>query len=196
MFRFLKTIRERRATAEKLYQTALAQARQPFFYKDHGVADSVDGRFELTVLHTFLVWNRIRGEGRDGAKLAQALFDVMFTDMERALRLMGVGDLGVPHHMRRMMRGFKGRALAYRNGLDNPDDPEVLLEALSRNLFGTVEEIKDDAPLRWFADYMKAQAGFLARQPWNDISKGIISFQGRADEQQNTKEPPDSRVAA
>ena len=39
-------------------------------------------------------------------------------------------------------------------------------------------------------------AGFLARQPWTDISQGTISFQGNADEQQNAKKPPDSRVAA
>jgi cytochrome b pre-mRNA-processing protein 3 len=196
MLGFVKTIRKRQETAEKLYQAALAQARHPYFYADHGVPDTVTGRFEMTVLHAFLVWNRLRAEGPKGRKLAQALFDVMFIDMERALRLIGVGDLSVPHHMKRMMRGFKGRALAYRDGLENPDDPEVLLSALSRNLFGTIEEITDDAPLHWFAEYIRGKAGFLARQSWSAIAQGIVLFEGAVNEQENTENSAGPRMAA
>jgi cytochrome b pre-mRNA-processing protein 3 len=196
MLRLFVKGKERRETAKKLYQAVLTQARRPQFYVEHGVPDNVNGRFELTVLHAFLVWNRIRGEGREGALLAQALFDVMFVDMERALRLIGVGDLSVPHHMRRMMKGFKGRAMAYREGLENPDDPEIMLAALSRNLFGTLEEITDDKDLRWFADYARSHAGFLARQSWSEIAKGIISFEGTTHEQKDTQNPDDPRMAA
>jgi cytochrome b pre-mRNA-processing protein 3 len=196
MFHLFAKRNERRETAKKLYQCVLTQARRPQFFLDHGVPDDVNGRFELTVLHAFLVWNRIRSEGKEGAKLAQVLFDAMFVDMERALRLIGVGDLSVPHHMKRMMRGFKGRSIAYREGLENPDDPEIMLAALSRNLFGTIEEITDDKDLRWFAAYARAQAGFLARQNWNDIAGGIISFEGTAHEQKDIQSLPDPRMAA
>jgi cytochrome b pre-mRNA-processing protein 3 len=192
---FFARIRQRRQAAQTLYQTALAQARLPVFYNDEAVPDTVTGRFELTALHVFLLWNRSRAEGRDGAKLAQALFDVMFIDMDRALRLIGVGDLSVPRHMRRMMKGFKGRALAYRDGLDNPDDPNVMLGALRRNLFGT-RAAADETRLRWFALYIKSQAAYLARQPWAALSRGLVSFESVTDEQENAKQSPDPRMVA
>jgi len=196
MFRFIENMRRRRENAERLYAIVQLQARRPEFFLSHNVPDTVDGRFELILLHAFLFWNRSRGEGKEGAKLAQALFDAMFRDMERALRLIGVGDLGVPHHMRRMMKGFKGRAMAYREGLENPDDPEVMLGAISRNLFGTIEEITDDAPLYWFAAYIKRQAGYLAAQPWTDLAAGIISFEGTEHVEEIPKKSDDSRMAA
>jgi cytochrome b pre-mRNA-processing protein 3 len=196
MLGFFKSLKECRRVAASLYGAALVQARQPLFYTGRGLEDTVDSRFELIVLHTFLVWNRIRGEGQDGARLAQAVFDTMFVDMERALRLIGIGDLSIPRHMRRMMRGFKGRALAYKDGLENPDDPDVLLQALRRNLFGTVETVDEDH-LRWFAAYIQAGARLLAQQSGDDLVRGQISFEGLINEQENNdKSAPDARMVA
>ena len=185
----------KRGAAKTLYRTAVEQGRAPIFYQSRGVADTVDGRFELTILHSFLVWNRVRSEGAEGERLAQALFDVQFRDMERALRLMGVGDLSIPHHIKRMMRGFKGRAIAYRDALENPDDPEVMLSALRRNLFGTVPDV-DGVQVRWFAGYMRAGAVRLAAQAWDDIRAGHISFEGLLDEQESSAAAADTRMVA
>ncbi len=195
MFKFLTKIRARHQTAKALYQTALAQARTKLFFQGLGVPDTISGRFEATVLHGFLVWNRLRTEGADGARLAQAVFDVLFVDMDRSLRLAGVGDLAIPHHMKRMMRGFKGRAMAYKEGLENPDDPDVLMGAIRRNLFGTVAE-PDENSLRWFAEYTKAAAVLLAAQPWHVLAQGKISFAGLIDEQESTGRSPDPRMVA
>ena len=52
--------------------------------------DSVDGRFDLLLLHVTLVMLRLK----DG-NVRQNLFDVMFADMDRSLREMGVGDMGI-----------------------------------------------------------------------------------------------------
>ena len=192
---FFKALKQRRISAQSLYQTALSQSRRPIFYTKQGVPDSVTGRFEMTVLHSFLVWNRLRGEGKVGEKLAQGVFDAMFVDMERSLRLIGIGDLSVPRHMKRMMKGFKGRALAYRDGLENPDDPDVLLLAIQRNLFGTVPTPSDEK-LRWFAHYIRQNAALLARQPWADLETGLIVFESVDDEQEIFHHPLDPRMAA
>ena len=79
--------------AHDLYDTIVAQSRLPAFYQAGGVPDSVDGRFDLIVLHAVLVTRRLGGAGEPGKALAQELFDLMFADMDRSLREMGVGDL-------------------------------------------------------------------------------------------------------
>jgi cytochrome b pre-mRNA-processing protein 3 len=47
-------------------------------------------------LHVALVLYRLRAEGERERAFSQALFDVFFRDMDRSLREMGAGDLGVP----------------------------------------------------------------------------------------------------
>ena len=46
-------------TISTLYGMIVAQARFPGFYRDYGVADTVDGRFDLIVLHLALVLDRL-----------------------------------------------------------------------------------------------------------------------------------------
>ena len=97
------------ARAAGLYGAVVAQARQVVFYRDLGVPDTVDGRFELIVLHMVLLLRRLNREGDDGAALRQALFDVLLDDMDRSLREMGVGDLGVGRRVKAMGKAFYGR---------------------------------------------------------------------------------------
>jgi len=46
-----------------LYGVIVAQARSPAFYTHYGVSDSVEGRFELIVLHLVLVLRRLGAKG-------------------------------------------------------------------------------------------------------------------------------------
>jgi cytochrome b pre-mRNA-processing protein 3 len=98
--------------ADRLYGAAVAQARNPAFYVECRVPDTLDGRFDLIVLHLCLLIRRLRREGETGATLAQALFDTTFDDMDRSLREMGVGDLGVGRRVKAMASAFYGRATA------------------------------------------------------------------------------------
>ena len=47
-----------------LYDSIVAQSRTEVFYRELGVPDTMEGRFELIVLHTYLVLERLRREGR------------------------------------------------------------------------------------------------------------------------------------
>lgn len=170
MLTFFKTRKERKDNAARIYGVMITQARQPVFYQQYGVPDSVAGRFEMVALHGFMVWDRLQQAGE--YKQAQALFDHMFRDMERALREMGVGDLSVPRHVKRLMTGFKGRALAYRQALDEGSFPA----ALARNLYAT----RDDGPAEDFfqamTDYVRQNREALARQDIAAIKCGALSF--------------------
>lgn len=123
------------SNARILYERVVSQARQPGFYRDCGVPDTVDGRFELIALHAFLVLHRLKAEPGDTEDLGQALFDVMFQDMDQSLRELGAGDLGVGPRVKRMAQGLYGRIAAYEAGLEGPEGE--LETGLKRNLFGT-----------------------------------------------------------
>ena len=100
-------------TISTLYGTIVAQARLPCFYREYSVPDTVNGRFDLLVLHLAIVLDRL-AENSILRDLGQAIFDRFCEDMDHNLREMGVGDLAVPKEMQRMGAAFYGRAQAYR----------------------------------------------------------------------------------
>ena len=60
-----------RAAAHELYGAAVRQAREPGFYTRCGVADSLDGRFDMIVLHVFLLLRSLRRWGEPGTRPGQ-----------------------------------------------------------------------------------------------------------------------------
>ncbi len=157
------------ASAAILYATVVAQARQPGFYAVHGVPDTVDGRFEMIALHMFLVLRRLKAASE--GEMAQQLFDTMFRDMDRSLREMGAGDLGVGHRVRAMAEGLYGRMAAYEAGLHGDD--EILAAALRRNVFGTVPEPgPTPAALRSLCDYLRLAMANLRGLPISEVCAG------------------------
>ncbi|MEX2036024.1 MAG: ubiquinol-cytochrome C chaperone family protein [Xanthobacteraceae bacterium] len=123
------------AIAAALYGAIVAQARNPVLYADFGTADTVDGRFEMVVLHTILVLERLHADGEAERAIGQAVFDLYCTDMDRSLRELGVSDLGVPQRMKKMTERFYGRAATYRAAFA-ARDVVALAKAIERNVFG------------------------------------------------------------
>jgi len=132
MLRFLFD-RKPDPTAAALYDHAVAQARSPVFYQTFGVADTLDGRFEMVVFHVSPLVDRLRDEAGAVLPQGQALFDTFVKDMEGNLRTIGVGDLSVPKKMKKIGEAFYGRFDAYRRAKD--DEAELAL-AVARNVYG------------------------------------------------------------
>lgn len=178
---FRKFIERRRRdqTAHDLYVAVINQARLPAFYLHYGVPDSLDGRFDLIVLHAFLVMRRLRqageGEGDEARETAQALFDLMFADMDQNLRELGVSDMSVGKRVKQMARAFYGRAAAYDEALAS--EGAGLAEALRRNLYGTVDGEVDVAAVEAMAGYLISQAAHLAAQASSDLLAGKVGFE-------------------
>ena len=111
----------RASTIETLYGAIVAQARAPVFYRSYGVADTVNGRLDLLMLHLALVFERL-SRGEAAAKAAgQAAFDRFCQDMDDHLREDGVSDLRVPKDMQRLASAFFGRHRAYISALKTGD---------------------------------------------------------------------------
>lgn len=109
----------------------VTQAREPIFYRDLGVPDTVNGRFDLLLLHLWLLLRRLRTV-QGAAELSQALFDRFCEDMDDNLREMGVGDQTVPKRMRAFGEAFYGRVQAYDQAMDAGG--EALAAAICKNI--------------------------------------------------------------
>jgi cytochrome b pre-mRNA-processing protein 3 len=156
--------------AAAVHRAVVDQARLVPFYAEHGVPDTLDGRFEMIILHAFLVLHRLRGVA-EAQKFGQALYDVLFADMDRALREMGTGDLSVGKQVKRMAEGLAGRTKAYQDGLAGADD---LALALRRNLYGTVSPTEEN--LAFMTAYATRQAVGLDVQDPAEIVAGRVAF--------------------
>ena len=152
-----------RSRARDLYFAVVARARDPALYRTFGVPDTIDGRFEMIVLHAILVFRRLRGDPA-GAELSDGLFETMTDDFDRSLREMGLGDVRVGKRVRQMARGFYGRAQAYDRGLAAA---EPLEEAVRRNVFGTVAPTAEQVAA--MADYVRRAAAALDRAALADL---------------------------
>jgi cytochrome b pre-mRNA-processing protein 3 len=107
-----------RQAALELYRAVVKQARRPVWYRDLGVPDTPDGRFEMIALHVALVLRRLRREGMPGQALGQLLFDTMFVDLDGSLRELGVSDLSVGRYIKRFAGHFYARLAALDRSLE------------------------------------------------------------------------------
>jgi cytochrome b pre-mRNA-processing protein 3 len=188
-------------TIHALYGAIVAQARSVAFYADYRVPDTVEGRFDLIVLHLVLLLNRFgrqaesaRGLGQEllgqelfgqellgqellgqellGQELlGQELFDAFCRDLDANLREMGVGDLAVPKRMQAFAEAFYGRQAAYRAALD-ASDQRAFEKALARNIFPA----GDEAGAAQLARYARAAVTRLDAQDDSALIRGEVVF--------------------
>lgn len=145
-------------TIRTLYGAIVAQARTPIFYSRYDVPDTVNGRFDIIVLHLALFLDRMEAGPAPMRTLGQAVFDLFCREMDGHFREAGISDLKVPKEMQRMAEAFYGRRSVYREALAMADN--VALEAaLMRNVY--VAQPKANASL--LAIYVRAAAESLSR---------------------------------
>ena len=162
-------------TISTLYGMIVAQARLPVFYRDYAVADTVNGRFDLLVLHLSIVLGRLWKDpaASDLKLLRQGVFDRFCQDMDANLREIGIADLKVPKEMTKMGQAYYGRAQAYQVALDQPGN-EALAETLSRNIYAGVPA-EPSAPQR-LAAYTRLAVGELGRRTPVELASGEVKF--------------------
>jgi cytochrome b pre-mRNA-processing protein 3 len=158
-------------TIHALYGAIVAQARSPAFYADYRVPDTVEGRFDLIVLHLVLLLNRLGRPAEASRGLGQELFDAFCRDLDANLREMGVGDLAVPKRMQAFAEAFYGRQAAYLAALDAADE-RVFEKALARNIFAA----GNDAGAAKLGRYARAAVTSLEAQDDSALAGGEVVF--------------------
>ena len=155
----------------QLYTQAVQAAREPYFYAELDVPDTLDGRFDLVGLYACMVIRRLRALPPTGPRVAQAVFDAMFSDMDINLREMGVSDMAIAKKVRAMWEAFHGRALAYEAPLA-AGDALALAESIARNVWRGAPAPGALA----IARIALAQMRVLERDAPADILAGRIAF--------------------
>jgi cytochrome b pre-mRNA-processing protein 3 len=160
-------------TIERLYGAIVAQARQRVFYSDLAVPDTVEGRFDLLVLHIHLLYRRLSAESVPMRDIGQGVFDRFVADMDATLRELGVGDLAVPKRMRAMGEAFYGRSAVYDAALADADESK-LAGALLRNVYSSDSAREDSAEL--LSRYVRETAARLSESSADAIVTGAFDF--------------------
>ena len=148
MFNFLTKPRKREAG--RLYDEIVSRARQPVFFTEFAVADSLDGRFDMLLFHAWMVLAELKGAGP-----AQALTDAIFTGFDEAMREQGAGDMGIGRKLKVMADAFYGRMAAY----EAAGNEQELAAALAKNLWRGAGGPGDSG----VADAARALAGYATR---------------------------------
>jgi len=162
--------RQARIAGETLYAGLVDQARRPALYRDLGVADRIDARFELYVLHLSLLLARLKGEGEAGAEIGQAVFDTFVGALDDALRELGVGDLSVAKKMRKLGEAVYGRILGYQKAVE-AQDREALSGLLARAVFAEESQTEQASGL---VDYTLRMGQALQGMRAEDILRGRV----------------------
>jgi cytochrome b pre-mRNA-processing protein 3 len=180
-----------------LYTAAVTAARAPWLFGRLGVADTLDGRFDLVGLHVALLIRRLQQDpAPQGNPLAQAVFDAMFADMDMSLREMGVSDMSVARRMRQLWEALHGRAQAYDAALADAD-PTALAGALSRNIWRTTPGPEGPtAAALALAGHTRAIAATLAEQPFARLLAGEVRFPAPPPETDSVPAPADHAAPA
>ena len=169
IFTNLRLLKQRH-NATLLYTEIVRQARQPDFYNKLGVPDTYNGRFDLIALHAFIIMRRLKSIGKDGEILSQALFDCMFTDIDKNLREMGVGDLSVGKKIKNLASAYYGRVKAYDEALLKTD--EILEATFKRNIY--LDSWPSSKQLSTLVKYVREQ--IKESDSWSLENIGEVNF--------------------
>lgn len=162
-----------RQQAHLAYVQIVTQARRPVFFSEWGVPDTVDGRFDVILLHLSLVIHRMESQSPEARHFVRVLSEVFFADMDRNLRELGAGDTGVGIRVKNMAQAFYGRLKAYGDALEGTEKT-ALGEAIGRNIYRNAPSAPSVIE-QWVA-YSERNAQALSRQPLAALLQGQLSF--------------------
>ncbi|MBV8939478.1 MAG: ubiquinol-cytochrome C chaperone [Alphaproteobacteria bacterium] len=118
-----------RRDAHRAYVGIVRQSRQPELYRELGIPDTPEGRFEALCLHLFLAMHRLQHEaGEETHRLARYIMEAFVHDMDRTLRETGIGDTGVGRRVKRAAAAMFARIAAYRAAVSDRQAFSTLLK--------------------------------------------------------------------
>lgn len=158
--------RERQALAP-LYRAVVAAGRDPSWYREGGVPDTIDGRFDMISAVLALVLLRMEDEGEGARRESVLLTELFIDDMDGIVRQIGIGDQVVGKHVGRMMGALGGRLAAFR---DTDGDAAAFAAAVRRNVFREAPPGEEAAA--FVAGRLSALRAALGSAPLADVLAG------------------------
>ena len=124
--------KDERARLRPLYDAVVAAGRRPFWYREGGIPDTIDGRFDAISALLAMVLIRLEREGEAAKRESVLLTETFIDDMDGTLRQIGIGDVVVGKHVGKLVGALGGRLGAFRAALGTGEGME---EAVRRNVF-------------------------------------------------------------
>lgn len=121
-----------------LFDRLTAEAREPHWYVEGAVPDTLDGRFAVLASLIALVLVRLERDGEEGDRLSVALTERFIHVMESEHRELGLGDPTLGKTVRKLVGMLARRTELWRSAAD-ANWAEATRESLYR------EEVNEDA---------------------------------------------------
>ena len=158
---------------DSIYEKVVSISRKKFFYRDLEVPDTLDGRFDMLILFTIIVVYKLTLIKPKGNDLAQELFDFLFKDLDRSLRELGAGDIGVANRIKKMSSAYLGRQKSYCEAFDS-NDLDNLIKSLNNNVYRNV--IVDKEKIKLLALFSFQVVKKLNNYQEHEILEGNFDF--------------------
>jgi cytochrome b pre-mRNA-processing protein 3 len=124
--------RRERAALRPLYDSVIAAARQPAWYREGGVPDTLEGRFDMVAAVLATVLLRLETDGEGARAESVTLTEIFIDDMDGTLRQIGIGDFVVGKQVGKLVGALGGRLGAFRDAFGGAVPLEA---AVRRNIW-------------------------------------------------------------
>jgi cytochrome b pre-mRNA-processing protein 3 len=175
MFRWFAGRAARKEAAEKIYDAIVAQSRNPAFYLRCGVPDTLSGRFDMLVIHMFVVLQILKLGGREGQLLAQEIVEAFIREMDTMVRDLGVSDRNVPKEVRKIAQLFYGQLLAYSTALQR-NEAKGLANEVWKSFQSGEGASSASIAAEAISTYMRQAIKNIQEMPLNMLLQGNIRF--------------------
>jgi cytochrome b pre-mRNA-processing protein 3 len=162
--------RKERSRLRPLYDALVRLARDPAWYREGGVPDTVTGRFHLLASVAALALLRLETEADEARRESALLTEIFIADMDSSLRQIGIGDFVVGKHVGRLVGALGGRLGAFREALAGEADFKA---AVARNVFP--EGAQGPADAAFVAARLRALHERLALIPLDRLLAGELA---------------------
>jgi cytochrome b pre-mRNA-processing protein 3 len=151
-----------------LYDAIVAAGRDPCWYREGAVPDTLDGRFDMVAAILAVVLLRLESEGDSARRESVLLTEIFVDDMDASLRQIGIGDFVVGKHIGRMMGALGGRLGAFRDAAAEGD----FAPAVRRNVFRDSPPSEEE--VTWVAARLQAFRTGLDARKLDDLIDGAL----------------------
>jgi cytochrome b pre-mRNA-processing protein 3 len=158
-----------RLALRPLYAAIVAEARDPAWYREGGVPDTVDGRFDMVSALLALVLLRLEEEGDMARRDSVLLTELFVDDMDSSLRELGTGDMMVGKGIGKLMGALAGRTASFRETLADTPGFE---QSVRRNVFRDAPASED--AVRFVAGRLRRRHAALAAVPIERVLSGDL----------------------
>ena len=164
---------------ENIYTNIVKTSRNKIFFLDFKVNDTVEGRFDIIILHSFIIFYFFIDNSQKKSELPQLLFDHMFADFDSSLREMGFGDIAVNKRMKQFINAFYGRITNYKDGLTQfkkLNDNKALKDTIVRNIYKDNKlEVKC---VNFWCEYLVSNVNYMNCKTLEQNIESFFSFKG------------------